>query len=109
MRLTGREIQAIKKAVQKNFGYTSRVLVFGSRIDESKKGGDIDLFIEHDAVMTDEEVIISKLKTMSDIQIALGDQKIDIVTQPVKTDRTDGDTENEPLIIRNARKEGIPL
>ena len=41
MRLNEKEITAIKKAVQKNFGKDTSVYLFGSRTDDAKRGGDI--------------------------------------------------------------------
>lgn len=44
MRLSIKEINIIKNRVKTIFG-DSKIYLFGSRIDDSKKGGDIDLYI----------------------------------------------------------------
>ena len=44
MRLNEKEIQTIKHATLKVFG-EAKIMLFGSRVDSSKKGGDIDLYI----------------------------------------------------------------
>jgi len=44
MRLTPYEIESIKKAFKESFG-EGRVILFGSRVDDSQKGGDIDLYL----------------------------------------------------------------
>ena len=44
MRLSNKEIELIKNKVQLVFG-EALIYLFGSRTDESKKGGDIDLYI----------------------------------------------------------------
>ena len=44
MRLTEKEIKTIKKVILEIFG-ESEIRVFGSRLDDSKKGGDIDIFV----------------------------------------------------------------
>lgn len=108
MRLNEREIAAIKKAVEKNFGKDTPVYLFGSRTDDTKRGGDIDLLLEHDPALEANNVIRKKLKTMTDIQFALGDRKIDIVTVPFNPERGDVPIDAS-LIIKNARKEGILL
>lgn len=48
MRLTPHEIAAIKAAAREAFGDTAVVRLFGSRVDDSKRGGDIDLHVEVD-------------------------------------------------------------
>lgn len=111
MRLNKEEIAAIKKAVAKNFGPSARVYLFGSRTDNAKRGGDIDLLVEHDPSLEGTDLITKKLTTMSDIQFSIGDQKIDIVTSPFRKTDADGydGTLQTPLIVENARKEGIRL
>lgn len=44
MRLSNREIELIKNSVRSALGDVP-IYLFGSRVDESKKGGDIDLYI----------------------------------------------------------------
>jgi len=44
MRLEKKEIVIIKEIVENIFGQT-KIYLFGSRLNKSKKGGDIDLFI----------------------------------------------------------------
>ena len=100
MRLTDKERRAIKAAVRKHFGEEARVLLFGSRADDAKRGGDIDLLVEVPG--TTSGLIPAKLKTMADIQIAIGDQKIDIVLSGTGN----GDV---PLVVKIARETGIEL
>jgi len=44
LRLSEKEIKIIKDVITK-FLNESKIYLFGSRLDDSKKGGDIDLFI----------------------------------------------------------------
>jgi len=46
MRLTKDQIQHIKKHVLSIYGKNAHVYLFGSRINDNEKGGDIDLYIE---------------------------------------------------------------
>ena len=48
MRLTSAEVSAIKVAARSAFGDTAVVRLFGSRVDDSRRGGDIDLHVEVD-------------------------------------------------------------
>lgn len=112
MRLSEEEIAAIKKAVRTHFGASAKVYLFGSRTDDSKAGGDIDLLIEHEANIEGSRLVRAKLKTMTDIQFAIGDRKIDIVTVTLNQKKSEETAEtqgNVPLIVREARKESIEL
>jgi len=44
MRLTEKEIKTIKEIILDVFG-ESEIRIFGSRLNENKKGGDIDIFV----------------------------------------------------------------
>lgn len=48
MRLTDHEVAAIKAAAREAFGEGAVVRLFGSRVDDSLRGGDIDLHFEVD-------------------------------------------------------------
>lgn len=50
MRLTPEYITAIKAAAHGAFGPTAVVRLFGSRVDDTLKGGDIDLHVEIDTI-----------------------------------------------------------
>lgn len=46
VRLDERELTAIRSAARLAFGPTAVVRLFGSRADDTRKGGDIDLHVE---------------------------------------------------------------
>jgi predicted nucleotidyltransferase len=46
MRLTPAQINIIRNATRQNFGQDALIWLFGSRADDSKRGGDVDLYIE---------------------------------------------------------------
>jgi predicted nucleotidyltransferase len=77
MRLTTQQINLIKTQSTTILGEQARVYLFGSRVDDTKKGGDIDLFVELDAVT--ENMVAKILQLNGALQMALGMQKIDIV------------------------------
>ena len=84
MRLTEFEKKTIKETAKSIFGSDTRVFLFGSRVDDNQKGGDIDIYIETnlDTSLQDKIHFLSLLKT------EIGDQKIDVVinspNKPVK-------------------------
>ena len=74
MRLSKEEIEKIKEIVTENFG-EAKIYLFGSRLDESKRGGDIDLFI----IPTDNSALYEKkIKTIAKLERVLS-KPIDIV------------------------------
>ena len=48
MRLRPHELEAIRTAARDVFGATATVRLFGSRVRDDLRGGDIDLFVEVD-------------------------------------------------------------
>lgn len=48
MRLTPHEVAAIKAAARLTYGERAVVRLFGSRVDDARRGGDIDLHLEVD-------------------------------------------------------------
>ncbi len=76
MRLNEQEVDAIKESARKVFGDTVKVYLFGSRIDDDKKGGDIDLYVRADDKRATYE---HKIKFLVELQKRIGEQKIDVV------------------------------
>jgi len=74
VRLEEWEVKEIKRSLREVFGENAKVYLFGSRIDNKKKGGDIDLFVEADNIDYEKEKEFWIL-----LQERLGEQKIDIV------------------------------
>lgn len=77
MRLTKNAITKICEAAKHHFGSQAKVWLFGSRVDDNKRGGDIDLYVEVDTPISDR--VLKTCRMEAEIQIALGEQKIDIV------------------------------
>ena len=99
MRLTEYEIKAIKEASVKVFGERSNTYIFGSRVDDAKKGVDIDIFIESDENMN---IFEKKLKFLVELEKKIGERKIDVVIKSPDSD------ENLP-IYKIAKAKGVLL
>ena len=46
MRLSADQIEAIKQETAHFFGADARVWLFGSRVDDTARGGDVDLYVQ---------------------------------------------------------------
>lgn len=79
MRLKQTEIDAIKKVSKNIFGKDSTTLLFGSRIDDTKRGGDIDLYIRYKPTLINHNTYQLKIKFLVQLKRLIGDQKIDVL------------------------------
>lgn len=52
MRLSAAQTQSIVHCVRQQFGADAQVMLFGSRLDDTARGGDVDLLIESEAPAT---------------------------------------------------------
>ncbi|RKZ42061.1 MAG: nucleotidyltransferase domain-containing protein [Candidatus Parabeggiatoa sp. nov. 3] len=101
MRLTQQEIQIIKSTVREVMGEKASVWLFGSRVDDSKRGGDIDLLIETD-LSEPRERLLKKSQLWAKLQLRLGEQRIDIIMAATHS-------EKQKLIEQVARETGNRL
>ena len=95
MRLTKKQIISIKKNF-KSYFKNGDIYLFGSRIDDTKKGGDIDLYI---CPTNKENLSYKKIQFLVQLKREIGEQKIDVVL----------DYNQNRLIDKKAKKEGILL
>jgi len=101
VRLTPHQQVEIRSAVARLFGADAEVRLFGSRTDDNKRGGDIDLYVETDLADT-EQIFRQEMALLVDLNLALGEQKIDLVV------RQRGKSAELP-IHRVARETGVRL
>jgi predicted nucleotidyltransferase len=96
MRLSSFEIKAIKESAKEIFG-ECKVYLFGSRVDDNLKGGDIDLYIQ----IPQKPEFLSKEKYLALLKRKIGEQKIDVIISYPEKEKT--------LIDEEALKKGILL
>ena len=75
MRLTKYEITSIKETFIKIFKY-GKIYLFGSRVDDTLKGGDIDLYIVSHNI---DNRLEKKLEFLVSLKQKIGYQKIDVI------------------------------
>ena len=73
MRITEHEKYAIIDAV-KNIDSDAQIWLFGSRADDSKKGGDIDI-----GILSSKVDVMEEIEIRQKIYDKIGEQKIDLV------------------------------
>jgi predicted nucleotidyltransferase len=76
MRLAANEQSAIREAIHEADAEAS-IYLFGSRVDDEAKGGDIDLL-----VLSSKITLMMKLGILARLHQTLGERKIDIVVYP---------------------------
>jgi predicted nucleotidyltransferase len=81
MRLNRFEIEAIKESFNDVFK-SGAIYLFGSRVDDTKKGGDIDLFIKTDET---KNLLEKKIDFLVKLKTKIGEQKIDVIISKDET------------------------
>lgn len=82
MRITDAQINAIKRVIQKYLvnGHGSKLFLFGSRVDDSKRGGDYDfLLLLSESVKSDFQQNFFKVLAEIKLESEIGQQKIDLI------------------------------
>ncbi|WP_417581835.1 nucleotidyltransferase domain-containing protein [Nitrincola sp.] len=77
MRLTQQQQKAIHKAVIDVCGPSARVRLFGSRLDDHAKGGDIDILVEIDEPINTPAELSAKLSVK--IMRLCNGRKVDVI------------------------------
>ena len=95
MRLSEYEVDSIKKSFMSVFGEGS-ISLFGSRVDDTQRGGDIDLYIQ---TPKDLATLDHKIKFLVMLKEKIGEQKIDVILSKDKT----------RLIEQEALRNGVEL
>ena len=100
MRLSDKDIKAIKEVTRSVFGEKASIRLFGARTDDNKKGGDIDLFIQWNTSISPEQQYALKIKFLVQLKNRIGDQKINVLI--------DGGCQSKN-IFKTVQSEGIQL
>ena len=82
MRLTPNQIEIIKRVFKEVFGAEAQLMLFGSRVDDNRHGGDIDLYVtgyNHSV----EQQVEARLRFLVKVKQKMGEQRIDIVFAPL--------------------------
>ena len=95
MRLTPEQAQAIRERIRFHMGKQARIWLFGSRTDDSRLGGDVDLYVEPEIAPD----LTTRLRCRGELADAL-DLNVDLIVQQPGRDLP---------IYRIAKNSGVPL
>ena len=99
MRLSDDHIQNIKSTAQALLGDGVRVVLFGSRVDDHAKGGDVDLLIEVQQPLAEPALMSARIA--SRISRAMHGRKVDVLIKAPNL--------QEQAIHQIAAKQGVVL
>jgi predicted nucleotidyltransferase len=102
MRLSPAERRAVEVANREAFPAGTRVLLFGSRLDDARGGGDIDLLVELPDTLPADEVVDRRTRFTARLYRLLDERRIDVVV----ADATQRDAR---AVVDTARRQGIEL
>jgi len=77
MRLTTQQKTIIKRVALELCSADASVFLFGSRLDDHKKGGDIDLLIQVEHEVTNPALLAAQIQAK--VMRQIGEQKIDVL------------------------------
>jgi predicted nucleotidyltransferase len=99
MRLSEHQREVIRRSAVELAGASAKVLLFGSRLNDQARGGDIDILVELPELCPDRLAL--SLRIGARIERQLGLQKIDVLVADPAT----------PLsgVLSAARRMGLPV
>lgn len=77
MRLSNDQIRRLKTLVAEELGESARLRLFGSRLDDDAKGGDIDVLVELTDPVSDPAPLVARLAVRA--SRAMDGRKVDVV------------------------------
>ena len=102
MRLTPDERTDIAAAAKAVLPPGTRVLLFGSRVDDLRRGGDVDLLVETPTDRSPDEAVRLRGLFTAQLYSRLGERRIDVLV--CARDQVDG-----RAVIAAARRDGVEL
>jgi len=77
MRLTESQIEAIRQLARQVVGQSARVRVFGSRLDDAARGGDLDLMLELPEAVENPALIAARMSAL--VSRVMHGRKVDVL------------------------------
>ncbi len=102
MRLTTEDKRAIEQAARECFAPGSVIRLFGSRLDDTRRGGDIDLLVEPPVPLAPRDLVERRNRFVARLYRLLGERRIDVLILPAEA------PDNRP-VVQAARRDGRAL
>ncbi len=102
MRLSDDEKRDIARAAAAVLPPGSRVCLFGSRADDAKRGGDVDLLVEMPAFMSTDDIVSLRSLFTAQLYRRMGERRIDVLMTALGAD-------DDRLIVTEARRQAVEL
>ncbi|MEY8688687.1 MAG: nucleotidyltransferase domain-containing protein [Leptothrix sp. (in: b-proteobacteria)] len=102
MRLSADQQRAVRVATQEAFPPGTRVCLFGSRADDQRRGGDIDLLVELPSPLPADEQVARRSRFVARLQRLIEVQRIDVLL-------TVADAADPRAVVQSARRQAIEL
>jgi predicted nucleotidyltransferase len=99
MRLTSEQANTIRRIAGEEAGRDSAVRLFGSRLDDTQRGGDIDLLVEIPHAVANPALLAARISAR--LMRTMAGRRVDVVLAAPNLDSLP--------IHRHARSEGVPL
>lgn len=102
MRLSADERRAVERASREALPAGTRVLLFGSRLDDKRRGGDIDLLVELPEPLSADDAVDRRTRFTARLYRLLEERRIDVVM----AQRGQPDPR---AVVEAARRQGVEL
>lgn len=103
MRLTFIEQQAVASAARETLAPGTRVSLFGSRVRDTARGGDIDLLVDSPEPLPAQEWVRTRQAFVARLYSLLGERRIDVVMGGA------GPAAATDAVLASARRQAVEL
>ena len=86
MRVTPQQAETVKRLVHRHFGDDAEIWLYGSRVDDDKRGGDYDFLVET-SISDPDQIIEQKIALIVGLRSSpsFADEKVDIVVKRLRS------------------------
>jgi len=102
MRRSDDEKREIARAAAAVLPPGSRVCLFGSRVDDARRGGDVDLLVEMPTLMSTDDIVSLRSLFTAQLYRRMGERRIDVLMTALGAD-------DDRLIVTEARRQAVEL